>query len=185
MSGPDALLRKAEEVHALLRRHRLDAVVIGAVALAAHHYVRHTDDLDLAVNAELGPLREVLAALRAAGFAAELREPGADDPLAGVIDVHGEFGLIQIISYAGRFPAVIEDALRLSSLTVQPGSPLRIAPLPHLIALKLYAGGFKSKADIVELLVRNPEADLGAVRATCARYRLEGIEELITEARPG
>ncbi|MFM9092440.1 MAG: hypothetical protein ACKOUK_11975 [Verrucomicrobiota bacterium] len=171
MSGPDALLRKAGEVDALLRRHRLDAGVIGGVALA--------------VNAELGPLREVLASLRAAGFAAELREPGADAPLPGVLDVHGEFGLIQIISYAGRFPAVIEDALRLSSLAVQPGSPLRIAPLPHLIALKLYAGGFKSKADIVELLVRNPEADLGAVRTTCARYRLEGIEELITEARPG
>jgi hypothetical protein len=52
-----------------------------------------------------------------------------------------------------------------------------------LVALKLYAGGYKSKGDIVELLLRNPGADLAEVRAVCARYRLEGLEELIAEAR--
>jgi hypothetical protein len=39
-----------------LAQHHLDAVVIGAVALAAHHYVRQTDDLDLGVNADLPTL---------------------------------------------------------------------------------------------------------------------------------
>jgi hypothetical protein len=90
---------------------------------------------------------------------------------------------VQIISYAGRFPAVIEDALREATLVARQGSPLRIAPLAHLVALKLYAGGYKSKGDIVELLLRNPGADLAEVRAVCARYRLEGLEELIAEAR--
>jgi hypothetical protein len=66
---------------------------------------------------------------------------------------------------------------------VEEGSPLRVVPLPHLIALKLYAGGYKSKADIVELLIRNPELHLDEVRAVCARYQLEGVDELITEAR--
>lgn len=111
MSHPDDLLRTAEEVLAILARHQLDAVVIGAVALAAHHYVRQTEDLDLGVNADLPTLRAVVASLRDAGFEAELREPDAADPLGGVIDVSGRFGLIQIISYAGRFPAVIEDAV--------------------------------------------------------------------------
>jgi len=32
------------------------------------------------------------------------------------------------------------------------------------IALKLYAGGMKSKADTVELLKRNPDADRGGIR---------------------
>ena len=182
MNGANELLRKSEEVLALLRRHRVDAVVIGAVALAAHHYVRMTNDLDLGVNAEIDTLRRILVSLREAGLQAELREPDQSDPLGGVIDVRGSFGLIQIISYANRFPAVIEDALRLSNLPVEEGSPLRVVPLPHLIALKLYAGGYKSKADIVELLIRNPELHLDEVRAVCARYQLAGVDELITEA---
>jgi hypothetical protein len=183
VNHPDDLLRAAENVLAILARHRLDAVVIGAVALAAHHYVRQTDDLDLGINADVPTLRAVVATLRAAGFEAELREPDEADPLGGVIDVTGPFGLVQIISYAGRFPAVIEDAVRLSTLVVREGSPLKIVPIPHLIALKLYAGGHKSKADIVELLIRNPEVDVNEVRAACARYGLEGLEELVTEAR--
>jgi hypothetical protein len=52
-----------------------------------------------------------------------------------------------------------------------------------LIALKLYAGGRKSEADIVELIRRNPELDVESVREVCARYRLRGLEPLIAEAR--
>lgn len=55
-------------------------------------------------------------------------------------------------------------------------------PIPHLIALKLYAGRHKSKADIVELLARNPDIDLDEVRALCNRYRLRGLARLIAEA---
>ncbi|MDP6629993.1 MAG: hypothetical protein QGH42_03760 [Kiritimatiellia bacterium] len=181
MSEPDAILDAAEAVVEILQQHRIDAVVIGAVALAAHHYVRQTDDVDLGVNADLPTLRAVLESLRSKGFAAELREPDGTDPLAGVIDVTGPFGLLQIISYADRFPAVIEDALRSATLVVRAGSPLRLVPLPHLIALKLYAGGHKSMADIVELLVRNPDADIDEVRALCRRYRLSGLDEIIAD----
>lgn len=182
MHDPEALLCAAEDVAALLERHRVDAVVIGAVALAAYHYVRQTEDIDLGVNADLPTLYAVLGSLRQAGFAAELREPDGDDPLGGVIDVTGPFGVLQVISYAGRFPAVIDDAVRDARLVVRAGSPLRLVPIPQLIALKLYAGGYKSKADIVELLIRNPELDLAEVRAVCERYRLPGLDELIAEA---
>ena len=72
MSHPDDLLRAAEAVLAVLARHHLDAVVIGAVALAAHHYVRQTDDLDLGVNADLPTLRAVVTSLREAGLDVEL-----------------------------------------------------------------------------------------------------------------
>ncbi len=177
------ILQAAEDVLHRLHEHQLDALVIGAVALAAHRYVRQTEDLDLGVNASVGKLRQLTASLREAGYQAELHEPDADDPLGGVIDIEGPFGLIQIISYADKFPAVIEDALREAQLTARPGSPLKLAPLPHLIALKLYAGGAKSKADVLELLVRNPELDLEALRELCRTYRLRGLDELIAEAR--
>lgn len=182
MNDPEAILRAAEDVIGILKGHRLDAVVIGAVALAAHHYVRQTEDLDLGVNADLPTMRALTVSLRQAGFTAELREPDGDDPLGGVIDVIGPFGLLQIISYANKFPAVIEDALRLSKLVVRKGSPLRIVPIPHLVALKLYAGGYKSKADIVELLARNPGLDLDEIRTVCKQYRLKGLDELLKES---
>lgn len=92
-------------------------------------------------------MRAVVADLLRRGVAAELREPGADDPLGGVIDVCGEFGLVLIINLADRFPAVIEDALRSATLAVRSCSRLCVVPVPHLVALKLYAGDPKSKAD--------------------------------------
>jgi hypothetical protein len=54
--------------------------------------------------------------------------------------------------------------------------------LPHLIALKLYAGGHKAKSDIVELLARNPDLDVESVRKLCRSYRLKGLDKLVAEA---
>lgn len=34
----------------------------------------------------------------------------------------------------------------------------------------------------MELLSRNSDADLAAIRELCTRYRLQGLEELIAEA---
>jgi len=68
-------------------------------------------------------------------------------------------------------------------VVVREDSPLKIVPIPHLIALKLYAGGHKSKADIIELLARNPDLEFDEVRSVCARYGLGGLEELIAESR--
>ena len=182
MSDPEAIIPAAEEVNDILRRHQVEAVVIGAVALAAHHYVRQTEGIDLGVNADLPTLHILVESLRQAGFSVELHEPDDDDPLGGVIDVEGAFGLLQIISYANRFPVVIDDALKDAELVARKGSSLRLVPIPQLIALKLYAGGYKSKADIVGLLSCNPDVDLAKIRETCHRYRLPGIEEQIAEA---
>jgi hypothetical protein len=182
MEDSEALLHAAEDVLGLLQKHGIDAVVIGAVALAAYHYVRQTEDIDLGVNADLSGLQALAASLTSAGYSVEFREPDPQDSLGGVIDVRGQFGLLQIISFAERFPAVIEDALEASTLRVRQGSSLKIVPLPHLIALKLYAGGHKSQADIIELLERNPGLDLDVVRELCSKYRLRGLEELIEEA---
>ena len=181
MTDPDEVIRAAEEVTGILESRGVGALVIGAVALAAHGYVRFTEDLDLGVNTDLGTLNQVADALRTAGFEVELREPDGQDPLGGVVDVRGPFGLIQIVNYGGRFPAVIDGGLAAADTVIRSGSRLRIVPLPHLVALKLYAGGTKSRADIVELLSRNPDADVAAIRDLCRNWRLRGLDPLIDE----
>lgn len=181
MGSPENLLQAAEDVARILERCGVGCVVIGAVAMAAHQYVRLTHDIDLGVNADVQQLREIAECLGAEGYTAELREPDGQDPLGGVMDVRGGFGLVQIVSFAGRFPVAIEDALQATDLPLRPGSALKIIPLPQLVALKLYAGGLKSKADIIELLVRNPEANLDEIRAVCGRYRLDGLDEVLRE----
>lgn len=181
MPDADSNLQAAERVARLLSENGVSAVVIGAVALAAHRYVRNTEDIDLGVDADLRKMRLLVDVLRDDGFTAEFHEPDGDDPLAGVIDVSGPFGLVQVISFAGRFPAAIRDALAGEDSRIRPGSDLRLIPIPQLVALKLYSGGSKAKADIVELLRRNPEADLGEIRETCGRYRLRGLDAILEE----
>jgi hypothetical protein len=47
--------------------------------------------------------------------------------------------------------------------------------------MKLYAGEWKSQADIIELLRRNPEVDRDLLPETCRKYRLRGLDELLNE----
>ncbi len=183
MASPESVLQAAERVAAVLEARGISAIVIGGVALAAHGYVRFTEDLDLGVSTDLVAFHLAARALGEDGFEVALREPDAEDPLGGVIDVTGPFGLVQIVNYGGKFPAVIEAAVAAAGMTVRPESRLRIAPLPHLIALKLYAGGMKSRADIVEVLARNPSADVAAIRDLCGQWQLPSLDSLIDEAR--
>lgn len=174
MTLHEASAELAEQVLGVLQRHGVDAVVIGGVALAAHHYPRATDDLDLGVNATRATLRAVRDELLSRGYGVELREPDGDDPLGGTIDVVAEpGGLVQVVNFdnspSNGFPAVIRDALQAMG---PPTGKLRVAPLPYLIAMKLYAGGEKSRRDIQALVQHNPNEDWEAIRALCKRYGL-------------
>lgn len=137
----------------------------------------------MGVDADMGQMRRLVEVLRAAGYDPELHEPDGDDPLGGVIDVSGEFGLVQIVNFGNRFPAAIRDALDGEDIRIRPDGVLRIMPIPQLVALKLYAGGLKSLADIVELLRRNPEVDLDMIGETCHKYRLRGWGRVLEELR--
>jgi hypothetical protein len=171
----EASAELAEQVLGVLQRHGVDAIVIGGVALAAHNYLRATDDLDLGVNATLAILRAVRDELLLQGHDAELREPDGDDPLGGTIDVVAKSGgFVQVINFdnspANGFPGVIRDALEAMG---PPTGKLRVAPIRYLVAMKLYAGGEKSRRDIQALVRNNPDEDWAAIRELCKSYGLK------------
>ena len=181
MPEESEILRAAEKIVALLDSSGIPTLVIGAVALAAHRYIRFTQDLDLAVDADVVVMRKITADLCNAGYEVEFYEPDAADPLGGVIDISGAFGLVQIISFADRFPIVIQDSLAEPEIFIGSDSSLRVMPIPQLMALKLYAGGQKSLSDIIELLKRNPEFDRVEITKTMRRYRLRGLAAIWKE----
>jgi hypothetical protein len=175
------LIEAAEDVAKAAESLHASLLVIGAAALAGHHYVRLTQDLDLAGNLSVDELHQLEVILRAKGYRTELRVPDPQDPLGGVLDLFGPFGQIQVISFADRFPAVIADGLQDKGPQLREDSNLYIIALPHLVVLKLYAGGYKSKSDIFEVLSRNPDADLEEIDALCRKYRISGFEEIRRE----
>jgi hypothetical protein len=169
-------LKLAEDVVGVVRAHQLDAVVIGAMALAVHGYPRDTSDLDLAISADPKLLHTLAQSLRLLGHEVEVRDPDPQDPLGGVLDVRAAGAdLVQVVNFlnppAGGFPRLVADAL-IDASPLVPGSTLRVVSPYHLVAFKLYAGGAKSKLDILELLDRNPQIDRARLQALCDEYRL-------------
>ncbi len=176
--GPEAhTLSAAETIAEILARRGVESALIGAVALAVHLYPRSTEDVDLAVGVDPRRLAEIAGDLRSEGFTAEVSEPDPQDSLGGVLRVSAEgTERIEIVNFcnppAGGFPALVEAALR-DAVPYREGAHLRVVTLPHLILFKLYAGGPKSKNDVLELLSRNPGLDLDDLRARCRRFRLD------------
>lgn len=181
----DKTLAVAERVAEAAREFGLETAIIGAIALAVHGYPRATEDLDLAIYTDpFTTLRELSGKLDALGFHAELRLPDAEDPLGGVLTVTGDdFDTIQLVNYCnplrgGDNPGY---AAIQASEGLLPGTSLRVANLAYLVALKLYAGGVKSKLDVFELLGRNPEASRSDIRDVCARYGLADAFDALLE----
>jgi hypothetical protein len=70
---------------------------------------------------------------------------------------------------------------QIQLVQIRAGNDLRLVPIEQPVALKLYAGGSGSKSDIVELLRRNPGADIDDIRATCRKYRLRRLGAVLKD----
>lgn len=152
-------ISEAGRIGSILADEGISVIIIGAIALAAHGYIRATKDVDLGVNIRIKDLARIHQRLITLGYHAELHTPDLDAPLGGVI----------------------EDSCRQEGQPCQTITTLSIAPLAQLVALKLYAGGWKSLTDIVELLRRNPEANLMEIGEICRKYRLSGWNRVLEE----
>ena len=183
-------LQRAERIAELAREVGFETALIGAVALSAHGYVRATLDLDLGSDTELFKLRELQARLESSGLHTELRTPDAEDSLEiwEHEDAEGEpIDAIEIVNFSNHWRPGMRTPGRDAVRRAQPiaeGSPLRCVQLADLIALKLYSGGANDKVDVVNLLARNPDADLDAIREVCSKYGFgQTLEELIAASR--
>src|SRR5687767_11226434 len=140
----------AERVATLAQSLRIETVLIGAYAMAAHHYVRATSDIDLATVVPMDDLKALENAVHAAGLFARLIWPDEADPLGGKLvvweqaDEDGDpFEPVDVVNFLNPFsprqtPAA--EAIR-GALALAEKPALRYPRLEHLIALKLYAGG--------------------------------------------
>jgi hypothetical protein len=179
-------LALAAEIAALLAARGARSAVIGAVALAVRGYPRATEDLDLAtVTDPFKVLQGVADELRQHGYAAELSLPDADDPLGGVLTVRVEGAdPVQVVNYFNPWQGWAEvgkQAVETAEANALP--PLAVVDVPHLIALKLYAGGAKSQLDVLELIDRQPALDLESLRQLCRGFGLERELERLLQKR--
>jgi hypothetical protein len=192
MAGP-APFELAERVAEAARKLGIEMALIGASALAAHNYVRATDDVDLATLVDpRTELRDLQQALHDLGLHAELNPPDDEDVLGGLLGVweHEDdqgrpLDLVEVVNFYNPFrptPNPAASAIK-NSVRVDEHTNLRYVSLPDLVALKLYAGGRQDLADIGELLVNNPAADRDEIRSVAGPYDRGGdLERLIAEA---
>ena len=184
----DPLIQLAERVAAVASELGMSTALIGATALAAHNYVRATADIDLAIAVDpFMELRLLGDRLEREGFHTELSLPDADDSLGGVLRVRAtteDDDPVEVVNFQNPFRPSNNPGLEAvqTATPIGTSTSLRCATLPHLIALKLYAGSRRDQADVLELLRRNPAADRDQIREVCARYGSERVlEELIAE----
>lgn len=182
MSSEGSLLALASEVARIASGLNIDTAVIGGFALAAHNYVRATEDFDLGTDTSIFKLRDLDKALRAAGYVTELREPDEDDDLGGVIDVRrgvDDLGYVQVVSFSNLSRPGHRHPGKKAIATAEqvPNSPLRTVRLVELIIMMLHSwarlGDEKARRDALELLKRNPDVRAGDVENLARDFELE------------
>lgn len=185
-------LALAERVAVAARELGIATALIGASALAAHHYRRGTRDVDLGSHVDLRSLRALEAAVRALGLKAALNTPDEDDSLGGLLvvwedeDDEGDPLLpVEVVNFGNPHRPRPNPGRRAidHAVPLEPGSPLRFVTLPDLVALKLYSGSRRDLGDLVELLAWNPDADRDEIRAVAGPFDATGeLETLFAEA---
>jgi hypothetical protein len=150
-----------------LRQAEIRFAVIGAAAMAARGFPRQTLDFDL-----LTTDTAVLAAkLWSDVPAAAVRRGDFDDPLAGVVRLVEP--RVDIVVGRERWKG---DVVARSTEMHLGDLILPVAALPDLIALKLDAGGYRDRTDVLMMLSGASSHDLAAVEALLSRLPAEARE---------
>jgi transcriptional regulator with XRE-family HTH domain len=153
---------RAETLLRVLAEHRVDFVITGGFALAAHGVVRGTKDIDVVPDPARANLRRLAHALEAVGAEVMLADGFAPSELSLALDETGlALGGNRVLrTELGRLD-VMQDvpgmrgyaALRSASLELEvPGvGPFRFCGLDDLIAMKVATGRPQDELDVTSL----------------------------------
>jgi hypothetical protein len=141
-----------------LRDHRVRFVVIGGVAVAAHGYVRGTEDLDLVPDPDPLNLERLVKALAELDSTLPTVKERPFDPATdamairrgGNITAMTKFGELDVVQRAGgvsSYSQLTEDAVESNLL----GVPVLVCSLGRLREMKQAAGRAQDHADLANL----------------------------------
>lgn len=150
--------------------------LIGGLAVAAHGYIRATDDIDFVSPAEP---KEIQARLAKAGIASKTRR---GDVLEGDIP-SVVYGRADGFRFDVLFPPVPIDWSRTVILPLTEGSRLRVVDLDALVRLKLRAGGPQDLLDVVHLVRLHSEIEERALALAEAYGVRDRLEEWLADPR--
>ena len=150
-------------------------VVVGALAIAVHGYVRATRDVDLVTRIPLSEARKRLA------------EHGVKAVLKRGDVLEGDFSCIK-----GVLDGIDFDVLPLLvpiewksavDVPLAGGAKLKVVDLRTLIHLKLRAGGPQDVLDVVMLLQRHPEHLTRALELATGYRVADRLESFLNDPR--
>lgn len=174
-AGQSALLLL--DVIEILKREKLDYLVIGAFALSAHAVVRASSDVDALLHISYAQLTKLSSRFESAGFMATLRPGDAEDPILGMLvlgDAHGN--RVNLLGgLRGLDPKVFSRAIEVTFLNEN----LRIVSREDFIAMKCFAGGPQDMADARSAFrAAQGPVDLDLLRAAARRFGRDAADKL-------
>lgn len=173
--GQSALL--LPDVIALLHKHGVDYLVIGAFALAVHGTVRGSMDVDALLRVDPARLPGLRDDFVDAGFAVALREGGDDDPipnLLAITDPHGNR-----VHLLGGLRGLDPLAFKRGIDVPFRGETLRVVGREDFIAMKCFAGSAQDILD-AQSAYRGAQGpvDVDLVRRLTRRFGRDAAERL-------
>jgi hypothetical protein len=147
--GVDAEAVTLPDLASLLRALReagVEFVVIGGVAVAAHEYVRVTDDLNLVPRPDDENLERLAGAL-AALDGRETLEPLHRGRNLSVSTRFGDAGIVQMHTGVPPYADLLADAISVEFA----GGEINVCSRDHLIAMKRARGAPIDVADLERL----------------------------------
>lgn len=150
------------QIFAALNAARVDYVVVGGLAVILHGYLRATADLDLAIGLSPANAKRGMDALGSIGL--QPRLPVSPDDFADpdkraewrqrnmlVFPMWDPSNPIRSVDVFIDEPIVFADLLAQAVTKDIEGASVRIASIPHLIAMKQRAGRPRDLEDIDKL----------------------------------
>jgi hypothetical protein len=152
-----------------------NCLVVGAIAVSAHGYVRATDDVDLLARISL---RDVRRRLDQHGIATRLH---VGDILEGGFScVKGE---LDGIAFDVLPPLAVIEWDHALDIPMTKKASLKVVDLGGLLALKLRAGGPQDLLDAAMLILSHPEQRERAFKLAEAYRVRERLESVLSAPR--